>query len=68
MSEQTNSPRDPEDPMARKSGAVSEDYQAVTTDQDPDMQRRPRRRCPKATIRPTTCSPRPMTRQLLAPS
>ena len=37
MSEQSNNPRDPEDPMARISGAVSEDYQAVTTDQDPQM-------------------------------
>lgn len=34
MTEQSNDRRDAEDPMARMSGAVAEDYQAVDTDRD----------------------------------
>lgn len=34
MSRQSDSPRDADDVMARQSGAVSEDEQAVSADQD----------------------------------
>jgi hypothetical protein len=36
MSEQTGSPRESDDPMARQSLEVSEDAQPVTTDEDAD--------------------------------
>jgi hypothetical protein len=36
MSEQSGSQREPDDAMARQSGAVSEDVQPVTTDEDAD--------------------------------
>jgi hypothetical protein len=36
MSEQSGSQREPDDAMARQSGAVSEDAQPVTTDEDAD--------------------------------
>ena len=36
MSEQPGSRREPDDAMARQSGAVSEDAQPVTTDEDSD--------------------------------
>ena len=34
MSEESSSPREPDDALARESGAVSEDEQAVTTHED----------------------------------
>jgi hypothetical protein len=36
VSEQSISPRDPDDAMARQSGAVSEDVRPVTTDEKAD--------------------------------
>ena len=36
MSEQSDNQREPDDAMARQSGAVSEDLQPVTTDEDAD--------------------------------
>jgi len=36
MSEQTEGQREPDDAMARQSGAVSEDAQPLTTDEDAD--------------------------------
>jgi hypothetical protein len=36
MSEQSGRQRDPDDAMARQSGAVSEDAQPVITDEDAD--------------------------------
>jgi hypothetical protein len=34
MSKQPNSPREPDDPMARMSNAVSEDYETLAGDED----------------------------------
>jgi hypothetical protein len=40
MSEESSSLREPDDAMARQSGAVSEDVQPVTTDEDAEKSAR----------------------------